>query len=564
MKFYLTILLSTLTAFSYAENDTIYFTDYWRLCEIEEAQFYRVYNKEKDNYLINDYYIGGQVQMSTFSSDYVKLNKNGITTFYFKSGQKEKEGNYVDNEREGEWKMWLENGQLEEVGNFKNEKRVGAWKGYYEEGAIDYEEFYNDEGKLEGEAKYWYENGKIYKQGSYKKDEKFGEWEGFHENGIKLFKREYDTEGEIHGESTIWHDNEQLSSKKEYSNGKIVKGGETFHENGKVNLEYNYTSKGEKEGDWIQYFPNGKIQISGQFKSDEKDGDWIENHEDNVGIKISGSYKKGVKKGEWKYYGLNEVVLALIDYKEGSIKSEKYLDAKGRKVKSKDANRDPFFKSMESNSLSDQLNLNLELKNDVVVPGNAVISMNIAEDGTILKVYCAESINPKIDSALVVAFRKLKKFKPGKKYNSKVKYYCDFELKLNANNTLELKGEHYISSAYSDIDFENYSYDDAIFTIVESMPEYPGGIKNLFVFLGENVKYPQSAKANGISGKVYVNFTVRRTGLISNIKIIRGVHKILDFEALRVVNELPKWTPGYQRGHPVSVSYNLPINFVLR
>ena len=96
------------------------------------------------------------------------------------------------------------------------------------------------------------------------------------------------------------------------------------------------------------------------------------------------------------------------------------------------------------------------------------------------------------------------------------------------------------------------------------MPEFPGGQAKLFEFLGKNTKFPPAAKANSISGKVYVNFTIGKDGKIRDVKIIRGVHDLLDKEALRVVKSMPPWKPGKQRGKAVNVSYNLPINFILK
>jgi protein TonB len=106
--------------------------------------------------------------------------------------------------------------------------------------------------------------------------------------------------------------------------------------------------------------------------------------------------------------------------------------------------------------------------------------------------------------------------------------------------------------------------EEEIFTIVETMPEFPGGQAKLFEYLGKNTKFPPAAKANSISGKVYVNFTIGKDGKIRDVKIIRGVHDLLDKEALRVVKSMPAWKPGKQRGKSVAVSYNLPINFILK
>jgi len=103
-----------------------------------------------------------------------------------------------------------------------------------------------------------------------------------------------------------------------------------------------------------------------------------------------------------------------------------------------------------------------------------------------------------------------------------------------------------------------------VFFIVEDMPEFPGGEIALRKFIANAIKYPVIAQENGIQGKVYVNFVVDKDGSVINAKIARGVDPSLDKEALRVVNSLPKWKPGMQRGKPVKVSYTVPISFVLQ
>lgn len=103
-----------------------------------------------------------------------------------------------------------------------------------------------------------------------------------------------------------------------------------------------------------------------------------------------------------------------------------------------------------------------------------------------------------------------------------------------------------------------------VFFIVEDMPEFPGGEMALRAFIANAIKYPVIAQENGIQGKVYVTFVVGKDGSVSNAVIARGVDASLDKEALRVVNTLPKWKPGKQRGKPVNVSYTVPINFVLQ
>ncbi|NQT76295.1 MAG: energy transducer TonB, partial [Bacteroidetes bacterium] len=102
-----------------------------------------------------------------------------------------------------------------------------------------------------------------------------------------------------------------------------------------------------------------------------------------------------------------------------------------------------------------------------------------------------------------------------------------------------------------------------IFTVVEVMPEYPGGVNEMMKFLANNIKYPTNAKENNISGKVFVTFVIEKNGLITNVNILRGIGGGCDEEAIRVIKLMPKWKPGTQRGQAVRVQYNVPIKFTL-
>ena len=102
-----------------------------------------------------------------------------------------------------------------------------------------------------------------------------------------------------------------------------------------------------------------------------------------------------------------------------------------------------------------------------------------------------------------------------------------------------------------------------VFVLVEQMPEFPGGDKGLFDFIKENVKYPPPAHEAKITGTVYATFIVTASGEITGIKVIRGVNKYLDAEAVRVIKSMPHWKPGRQSGKQVSVQYILPIKFSL-
>lgn len=103
-----------------------------------------------------------------------------------------------------------------------------------------------------------------------------------------------------------------------------------------------------------------------------------------------------------------------------------------------------------------------------------------------------------------------------------------------------------------------------IFTVVEEMPQFPGGDGELLKFISKSIKYPVIAQENGIQGRVVCSFVVNRDGSIVDAEVVRGVDPSLDKEALRVINTMPKWTPGKQRGKPVRVKYTVPITFRLQ
>ncbi len=103
-----------------------------------------------------------------------------------------------------------------------------------------------------------------------------------------------------------------------------------------------------------------------------------------------------------------------------------------------------------------------------------------------------------------------------------------------------------------------------IFAIVEQMPEFPGGMKALLRFIGNNTKYPALAREQNIQGKVYVRFVVTNLGKVEQVSVARSVDPLLDKEAIRVVKKLPTWKPGRQRGKAVSVWYTVPINYTLQ
>jgi len=116
-----------------------------------------------------------------------------------------------------------------------------------------------------------------------------------------------------------------------------------------------------------------------------------------------------------------------------------------------------------------------------------------------------------------------------------------------------------ITAKKDDADNETSS----VFIAVEKVPQFPGGIDAFYRYLSKNIRYPAAMRDAGVQGKVIVSFVVERDGSLTDLRVTRGVAADIDMEALRVIQESPKWTPGIQNGRPVRVAYSVPIAFNL-
>lgn len=102
-----------------------------------------------------------------------------------------------------------------------------------------------------------------------------------------------------------------------------------------------------------------------------------------------------------------------------------------------------------------------------------------------------------------------------------------------------------------------------VMDFTETMPVFPGGNLELTKYIRRHVQYPYIARSRRIEGRVYVRFIVNEYGRVTSPTIIRGIHSSLNAEALRIVRNMPRWTPGYHRGRAVSVYYIVPVDFYL-
>jgi protein TonB len=121
-----------------------------------------------------------------------------------------------------------------------------------------------------------------------------------------------------------------------------------------------------------------------------------------------------------------------------------------------------------------------------------------------------------------------------------------------------------IVSIEATVEKSTTSVEDQVFVMVEEMAGFDGGNSNKFrEYIASNLIYPKEAAEHGIQGRVFISFIVEADGSVSNVDVVRGVHTLLDNEAIRVVESSPRWTPGRQRGVAVRQSLTFPIIFTL-
>ncbi|NQU33747.1 MAG: TonB family protein [Bacteroidetes bacterium] len=189
----------------------------------------------------------------------------------------------------------------------------------------------------------------------------------------------------------------------------------------------------------------------------------------------------------------------------------------------------------------------------------------VETDGSLTNVFLRDSTS-NLDAFAYEAIRIMNKlsgaFEPAYIDNMPVRVRLTVSIVFDYNKIDTIDCE-LISCKYEDIEYRYYKQEDVVCTVVEEMPEFPGGMNKLMTFLGKNISYPMEAKKNKEQGRVFINFVVEKDGNISNAKVMRGVSPSLNAEALRVINLMPKWKPGTQRGKPVRVSYNIPVKFTI-
>lgn len=254
------------------------------------------------------------------------------------------------------------------------------------------------------------------------------------------------------------------------------------------------------------YFRNGNLQMEGHFSGDEIREGLFTYYYANTQLQSKGEYLHNEKNGEWVNYSDSGIVISKGKYEYGKQQGEwkyYYLDGSLYEVNFyKDDLRDGPFKSFYKNK---QKHIELTFQADTLI-GN------------------------------------------------KTSYYANGQLK---RKEIYEGDKRVTASCYDSLGNE------IAFTEYVVYPEFPGGEDALIQYLVSHVKYPKKARKKSIEGRVIVYFEIQKDGSLANVSVVDSVDPLLDAEAIRVLNTMPKWKPGSIDNEPAVLSFKLPVHFQL-
>lgn len=250
-------------------------------------------------------------------------------------------------------------------------------------------------------------------------------------------------------------------------------------------------------------------------------------------IYSTGTYYNGKLMGKWSYYDINGVIDTVTYQPLDYYKKTSEYSSDITKLKKPSAEIEQRVRRSIFCFLRNHFHLPARLKNlnqDITFTFKTIIDL----DGKLKNI---EILSTNNEDLQIEVYRVLSMYK------------CDFEIKKAFETTLFYKHT------------ESYTTNNSFNACIDNMPQFPGGTDRLNHYLANSFKYPLEAKKLDLKGKVYVSFVVDKTGKITDIKIIKSLHFLLDNEAIRLVKSMPDWIPGTQDGKPVNIMHTLPISF---
>lgn len=202
---------------------------------------------------------------------------------------------------------------------------------------------------------------------------------------------------------------------------------------------------------------------------------------------------------------------------------------------------------------------------DKGIGGKVIVQFVVNTDGSICNDSVVKSVDPILDAEAIRVVRSMPNWTPGKQRGEpvRVRFTMPVAFGMGGNTTSGTPHTYTNTTVKQKTVAKQDDTEDEIVNAPEEQAVYPGGMGELMKFLSRNIKYPKEAQDKGIQGRVVLQFVVNKDGSICDSKVVKAVDPQLDAEALRVINAMPNWTPGKQKGEPVRTRFTLPVSFRL-
>lgn len=196
------------------------------------------------------------------------------------------------------------------------------------------------------------------------------------------------------------------------------------------------------------------------------------------------------------------------------------------------------------------------------IQGRVTVQFIVNQDGSISDSKIIRGASPLLDAEALRVVGSMPKWKPGKQRGEAVRVKYTIPVMFNLDSQKDGTNANTLSVQFNPKEVK--PDENGVYPVAEEMPEFPGGMNELFKYLSQNLQYPTEAQKQKIQGRVVIQMVIDADGNVTNPRILRSENPLLDKEALRLANEMPKWISGKQNGKAIAVKYTIPIMFKLQ
>lgn len=506
--------------------------------------------RRKDPWTIVDYYDNGNVQLKTFSvhADPISTEYQDSYVEFFLEGDSFIVQNYRTNYKHGRYVKYFSNGKIEEKGSYQKGRLQGGWKAFYKNGEPKEQGEYRDF-KRYGKWKFYSEKGYMVKSGSFENGVENGEWKEYHENGKIKSMMTY-VEGKLQGEMKTFHPTGELASTLNYTDGMASGPLVEYHRNGNVAVQKTFDD-GMVVGSYLELAENGDTVVSGELLENVPNGHWKFKNADLVTVREE-AYVAGKMMKAIDFYSHGQQRMITKNTSNGLV-YQCFTD-EGEEQPCTHKYSSPEY---TGTNLAKDIVGEIDPPVDQRYNARMYISFTINENGKVENASILESANTYLDNEVIKQVESTV-WTPGWKGDSKGSFDAELMVRFNMDGTKNVGLSDF--SINSSIQDQRWAYR---YTTMGMDPQFPDGEEAMFKFISSNLVYPEFAKEESLSGTCYVRFKINRSGMISNATILKSAHPALDYEAIKVVESMPSWSPASIDGKPISTFNNIPFRFTL-